>query len=329
MLNRPVCSPGAGKPKHEGVMARKTLPRLAAPTKRPEKEEEMREGFVAFKAVVAPTKRPQEEEEMRETCYRRRATSMFAGVVGALVLFWPSSGVAQSHSAPMPLLASRVDPKEFGIQDDTITVISAVSFESLFWVPTFPNATISWALTDNFERYCQAGDCSSTYVEYWATLNLPAGAVIDFVGVNNATDTDAVMGVALWQRDRFGSKTMLVGYSFSAHGWDTDFAGPLSILVPDNLDKELLFQVEQAPSATQQYLGWVEVRWHRTVSPPPATASFNDVPLTDIGSQYIEALAASGITGGCGGGNYCPDANLTRRQMAIFLAKALGLHWPN
>jgi hypothetical protein len=35
---------------------------------------------------------------------------------------------------------------------------------------------------------------------------------------------------------------------------------------------------------------------------------------------------ASGITAGCGGGNYCPDAP-TRRQMAIFLAKALGLHW--
>ena len=41
----------------------------------------------------------------------------------------------------------------------------------------------------------------------------------------------------------------------------------------------------------------------------------------------IEALAASGITAGCAGGNYCPEANLTRRQMAIFLAKALGLHW--
>src|SRR5512144_2534365 len=98
---------------------------------------------------------------MRETCYRRRATFMFAGVVGALVLFWPSSGVAQSQSAPMPLLTSRVDPKEFGTQDDTITVISAVSFQSLFWAPTFPNATISWGLTDNFERSCQAGDCSS------------------------------------------------------------------------------------------------------------------------------------------------------------------------
>ena len=38
-------------------------------------------------------------------------------------------------------------------------------------------------------------------------------------------------------------------------------------------------------------------------------------------------LAASGITAGCGGGNYCPDAPLTRGQMAVFLSRALGLHW--
>jgi S-layer homology domain len=52
------------------------------------------------------------------------------------------------------------------------------------------------------------------------------------------------------------------------------------------------------------------------------------VPTTDPAFQFIEALVASGITAGCGSGNYCPDAPLTRRQMAVFLAKALGLQWP-
>ena len=51
------------------------------------------------------------------------------------------------------------------------------------------------------------------------------------------------------------------------------------------------------------------------------------MPLSDPAFQYIEALVKSGITAGCGGGNYCPDGTLTRRQMAVFLAKALGLHW--
>ena len=71
----------------------------------------------------------------------------------------------------------------------------------------------------------------------------------------------------------------------------------------------------------------VKVTWNRQISPPPGTATFSDVPPTHLFYQYIEALAASGITAGCGGGNYCPDAAVTRGQMAVFLAKALGLHW--
>jgi S-layer homology domain len=78
----------------------------------------------------------------------------------------------------------------------------------------------------------------------------------------------------------------------------------------------------------QGALGGVKVVWRRLVSPPPAAASFGDVPTGHAFFQFIEALAASGITGGCGGGNYCPDAPLTRGQMAVFLSKALGLHWP-
>jgi hypothetical protein len=41
----------------------------------------------------------------------------------------------------------------------------------------------------------------------------------------------------------------------------------------------------------------------------------------------VEAIWASGLTGGCGGGNFCPNNPVTRGQMAVFLAKALGLSW--
>ena len=63
------------------------------------------------------------------------------------------------------------------------------------------------------------------------------------------------------------------------------------------------------------------------VVPAPATATFLDVPTTHPFFQYIEALVRSGITAGCAEGFYCPDAPLTRGQMAVFLGKALGLHW--
>jgi hypothetical protein len=71
--------------------------------------------------------------------------------------------------------------------------------------------------------------------------------------------------------------------------------------------------------------------WYRLqVSPAPATATFpNDVPTSHPLFRFVEALAASGVSGGCGAGSFCPDAPLTRGQMAVFLSVALGMHFPN
>jgi hypothetical protein len=68
--------------------------------------------------------------------------------------------------------------------------------------------------------------------------------------------------------------------------------------------------------------------WHRQVSPAPAGATFGDVGTGHWAFQFVEALAASGVTGGCGGGNFCPNNPITRAEMAVFLSGALGLHWP-
>ncbi len=72
----------------------------------------------------------------------------------------------------------------------------------------------------------------------------------------------------------------------------------------------------------------VRLLYRRQVSPAPSAPTFGDVPTSHPFFQFIEALADSGITVGCGAGNFCPDSPLTRGQMAVFLAKALGLHWP-
>lgn len=58
--------------------------------------------------------------------------------------------------------------------------------------------------------------------------------------------------------------------------------------------------------------------------PPPATgAMFTDVPADAFAADYIEQLAREGITAGCGGGAFCPDADVTRAQAAVFLSRAL------
>ncbi len=60
-------------------------------------------------------------------------------------------------------------------------------------------------------------------------------------------------------------------------------------------------------------------------TPPPANGDFTDVPLDHLMAAWIEQLAAEGITGGCREGTYCPDGNVTRAQMAVFLVRTFNL----
>lgn len=50
-----------------------------------------------------------------------------------------------------------------------------------------------------------------------------------------------------------------------------------------------------------------------------ASNQFNDVPDSNIFHDDITWLADAGVTLGCGGGNFCPDAPVTRGQMAAFM----------
>jgi len=58
--------------------------------------------------------------------------------------------------------------------------------------------------------------------------------------------------------------------------------------------------------------------------PAPCVGMFADVPTTDPFCGFIELLANDGITGGCSAQNFCPDAPVTRGQMAVFIEAALG-----
>jgi subtilisin-like proprotein convertase family protein len=66
--------------------------------------------------------------------------------------------------------------------------------------------------------------------------------------------------------------------------------------------------------------------WPAPATPPTATgAVFTDVQASHPFAGWIEGLAASGVTGGCGNGDYCPDRVVTRGEMAVFLGRAFGL----
>ena len=56
-------------------------------------------------------------------------------------------------------------------------------------------------------------------------------------------------------------------------------------------------------------------------TPPACTGAFSDVPCPSLFADWIEQLAAEGVTAGCGTNVYCPSQSVTRAQMAVFLLK--------
>ncbi|NOZ95388.1 MAG: hypothetical protein GXP47_11730 [Acidobacteria bacterium] len=53
--------------------------------------------------------------------------------------------------------------------------------------------------------------------------------------------------------------------------------------------------------------------------------SFNDVPTSRWEYSAIETLYHHGLTAGCGSGNFCPDVEINRQEMAVQILRAMGV----
>lgn len=191
---------------------------------------------------------------------------------------------------------------------------------------------------------------SGSGVDFVAPLHLPAGAKIIYLELDgvDVSATGAVFGsltvcnyyaagCASYPSagSSVGGDCTIPGYICSGFAAASNSGGALISadisadgIVVANFSQEYSLLAETATAIDGSVaIGGMIVGYVLQVSPAPSTATFPDVPMTDFAFQYVEALVASGVTGGCGGGNYCPDSPVTRRQMAIFIAKALGLQW--
>ena len=82
---------------------------------------------------------------------------------------------------------------------------------------------------------------------------------------------------------------------------------PQGLVARDQMAAFLVRAVEGEPAAN--YCG--------------GSSSFSDVSPDVWSCRYIKRLSELNITGGCGGGNYCPQGLVTREQMAVFIVRAL------
>lgn len=162
-------------------------------------------------------------------------------------------------------------------------------------------------------------------------LYLPDGALIEGLDMN-VCDTSPVgeVTLSLLQCYYLGAicsapQTVTSGVT------ETPGCGLISLAIPPTLvnNASNSYLLSFSNSTYGGETKWIEARVHyrRQVSPSPAVETFADVPFEHPLHRYVEALVAAGITGGCGGGNFCPNDAVTRGQIAVFLAKALGLHW--
>jgi hypothetical protein len=174
-------------------------------------------------------------------------------------------------------------------------------------------------------------------IDWWAGIHIPNGALIDRVELQ-ACDTTAtgsiVFGMARMDAPAGNAANVTpIGNTGTAATPGCAFFSvtPTGTLAIDNRNNSYILFVDWAGDFTvANKVAAVRVFYHLQVSPAPGVATFpNDVPTSHPFFRFVEALAAAGISGGCGAGSFCPDSAVTRGQMAVFLASALGLHFPN
>lgn len=164
-----------------------------------------------------------------------------------------------------------------------------------------------------------------------ASIDVPEGALLSTIRLDACDDSGgpAAVEMGLWATGALGSPEVATNLVWTTGGGcesvteDVTYAG----IVVSHMTGHYFLSVLVNPAATSNLVGFAGavIGYQLQVSPPPPSADFGDVPITSPQFQFIEALYNAGITAGCGGGNFCPDNPVTRGQMAVFLAKALGL----
>jgi hypothetical protein len=211
-------------------------------------------------------------------------------------------------------------PPNYGITSTTTLTLPAFSFQAI------DGSALS--NTGPYNRF------STTSTEADASVSVPAGALITSIELEGC-DGDAVGEVlyVLFYVDSSGGFFLLsdVGTTGAAatDGCGFYFTGLTTPHTVDNFNNTYYVAARNTTNTALLSYTAVRVYYNLQVSPAPGIATFTDVPTSDFAFQFIEAFNAAGITVGCNltPPQYCPDATVTRREMAVFFAKALGLHF--
>jgi hypothetical protein len=196
----------------------------------------------------------------------------------------------------------------------------------------------TWIPIDNFTmwRSTDTYNAGADYYRYFINpgyhymgsgINLPSGAYLYGARAYYYDSTTAGRVQALiWRFTAPSNRTLLrLAESSGTPGY-----GSLWLLLNHTIrngDGYYVIYLGTSTNSPNLRVGGVRLFWNRQVRtglPNP----FDDIGgLNNRFQNAIIALAASGITTGCDANSFCPNSPVTRGQMAVFLAEALGLHW--
>ena len=216
----------------------------------------------------------------------------------------------------------------YGTTAETFVPVSAFDFEG------YDSTTTTGTVLDgSYQRYL-TGAGSVFAGQLIASLKVPNGAVLTRLEMSGCDDDggNASLGSYLLVCPQPAGSCMVHTFFVSPPGAPGcgDFSRPIDPpLTVDNSAFSYQIHALLSPMAPTVRFRRMGVYYRLQVSPAPATATFADVPVGHPMHRFVEALVAARITAGCSATDYCPDAPLTRGQMAVFLSAALGLHWPD
>jgi hypothetical protein len=200
----------------------------------------------------------------------------------------------------------------------------------------FPDADVAWVVAESGSTGISVYQTAPTvYRDWWAPVSIPSGAIvlkIELEACDSSATGSMLFGMASGASPGGSAANVTpvgdTGLS-ATPGCAYFWVVPNSQVTVNNLNnKYWLFLGWNGDYTASNMALAIRVWYNLQISPDPASATFSDVPVGHWAHQYVEALYASGITEGYSDGTFRPGQPVLRGQMAAFLSKALGLHWP-